>query len=168
SPKLLIKSEKGAFILKRRAHGRDDPAKVAFCHNLQRTLARARYPLPRLALTRKGASMLSIGGRMYELFEYIHGQPYDQSLHATFEAGQALALFHRVLANEQPEWEPPGTGYHRSPHIIPNLAYIPHRLRDDSLVGIIDMLRDAYLRAGERVEAAGLSAWPRQITHGDW
>ena len=51
SPKLLIKSDKGAFILKRRAHGRDDPIKVAFCHNLQRTLARARYPLPRLALT---------------------------------------------------------------------------------------------------------------------
>lgn len=168
SPKLLVKSEKGVFILKRRAHGRDDPIKVAFCHNLQRTLARARYPLPRLALTRAGVSMLSVGGRMYELFEYIGGQAYDQSLHATFEAGQALALFHRVLANEKPEWEPPGVGYHRSPHIIPNLAYIPHRLRDDSLLSLIDSFRESYLRAGERVEAAGFAQWPRQIVHGDW
>ncbi len=168
SPKLLIKSEKGAFILKRRAHGRDDPVKVAFCHNLQRTLARARYPLPRLALTRSGVSMLNIGGRMYELFEYISGQVYDHSLHATFEAGQALALFHLVLSGETPEWEPPGSGYHRSPHIIPNLAYIPHRLRDDSLLGLIDSLRESYMRAGERVEAAGLAEWPRQIIHGDW
>lgn len=169
SPKLLVKGEKGAFILKRRAHGRDDPVKVAFTHSIQRQLAKAGYPMPRLALTRSGNdSMLSVGGRMYELFEYISGQAYDQSLHATFEAGQALAMFHRILESDKPGWEPPGGSYHRSAHVPANLTFIPHRLGDDSLQQLAESLRDSYLRAGERADSAGLARWPRQITHGDW
>ncbi|HBS28934.1 MAG TPA: hypothetical protein DEB06_05675, partial [Phycisphaerales bacterium] len=171
SPKLLIKSEKGAFILKRRAHGRDDPVKVAFTHQVQRKLAKAGYPLPRIALVRNTdppLSMLNLGGRIYELFEYVRGEPYDMSLHATYEAGQGLALFHKILAEEKPDWEPPGTSYHRASFVPPNLAFIPHRLNDGSLVEISDFLRDAYIQAGNRVEDAGFAAWPRQIAHGDW
>lgn len=169
SPKLLIKCEKGGFVLKRRAHGRDDPIKVSFTHSIQRHLAKAGYPLARLALTRSGnESMLSIGGRMYELFEYIHGQPYDQSLHATFESGQALAMFHRILADVTPEWEPPTGSYHRSQHVPANLNFIPHRLQDDTLDSLIATLRESYQQAGEAADALGFQQWPRQITHGDW
>ena len=35
APKLLIRSEKGEYLLKRRARGKDDPFKVAFSHALQ-------------------------------------------------------------------------------------------------------------------------------------
>ncbi len=169
APKLLIKCEKGAFVLKRRAHGRDDPVKVSFTHSIQRHLAKAGYPLARLALTRGGhESMLSIGGRIYELFEYIAGQPYDQSLHATFEAGQALAMFHRILAGVTPEWEPPSGSFHRSPHVPANLNFIPHRIQDDTLDPIIAALREFYQEAGAAADALGLQQWPRQITHGDW
>ena len=35
APKLVIRTEKGAFLLKRRARGKDDPYKVAFAHELQ-------------------------------------------------------------------------------------------------------------------------------------
>lgn len=169
SPKLLVKSEKGAFVLKRRAHGRDEPVKVAFTHTIQRHLAKAGYPLPRLALTRSGqGSMLSISGRIYELFEYIPGQLYDQSLHATYEAGQALALFHRLLAHERPGWDPPGSSFHRSSHVGANLQFIPHRLQDESIEPVATYLRGAYEHAGEQADAAGLATWPRQIVHGDW
>jgi len=169
SPKLLIKSQKGRFILKRRAHGRDDPVKVAFTHQIQRKLYKQGYPLPRIALTRDTReSMLSIGGRMYELFEFIRGENYDFSLHATFEAGQGLALFHKILAGVEPDWQPPGSGYHRSPHVAPNLDFIPHRLGDESIAQVCADLKEAYIRAAERAESAGFSEWPRQIIHGDW
>src|SRR3954470_10893246 len=39
APKLLIVTETGKFLLKRRARGKDDPFKVAFCHALQLHLA---------------------------------------------------------------------------------------------------------------------------------
>src|SRR5690242_9494229 len=39
APKLLVVSEQGKFLLKRRARGKDDPYKVAFCHALQLFLA---------------------------------------------------------------------------------------------------------------------------------
>ena len=39
APKLLIVSEQGKFLLKRRARGKDDPFKVAFCHAIQLFLA---------------------------------------------------------------------------------------------------------------------------------
>ena len=53
APKLLIVSEQGKFLLKRRARGKDDPYKVAFCHALQLFLAGKQFPLPHLIGTRR-------------------------------------------------------------------------------------------------------------------
>ena len=44
APKLLIVSEQGKFLLKRRARGKDDPFKVAFTHALQLFLASKQFP----------------------------------------------------------------------------------------------------------------------------
>src|SRR5215203_2493352 len=52
APKLLIVSEQGKFLLKRRARGKDDPYKVAFAHALQLYLASKQFPLPHLIGTR--------------------------------------------------------------------------------------------------------------------
>ena len=81
APKLLIQSEQGKFLLKRRARGKDDPFKVAFAHALQLYLASKQFPLPHLIGTRKdNNSMLQWRGAVYELFEYIPGQSYQQTL----------------------------------------------------------------------------------------
>src|ERR1700688_2311556 len=48
APKLLIVSEQGKFLLKRRARGKDDPYKVAFAHAIQLYLAGQQFPLPPL------------------------------------------------------------------------------------------------------------------------
>src|SRR6478672_9635402 len=87
APKLLLTSEKGEFLLKRRARGKDDPFKVAFSHALQLYLASQQFPLPHLIGTRKdNNSMLQHNGMVYELFEYIRGNSYDNSLESTFDA----------------------------------------------------------------------------------
>src|SRR5882757_2790784 len=80
APKLLINAEQGKFLLKRRARGKDDPFKVAFSHALQLYLAGKQFPLPHLIGTRTdNNSMLQHNNAVYELFEYIRGNSYDNS-----------------------------------------------------------------------------------------
>lgn len=168
SPKLLVKCDHGLLILKRLAPGRDDAARVAFAHEVQRVLIGAAFPLPRLASTRAGKTLLALGGRSYELFECVSGQAYDSSAEATFDAGGVLARFHAILAARPPAGQPPTGSFHRLHSIPASLAFIPQRLADESLVPVAQWLSEAYVRAGERADALGLSSWPTQIIHGDW
>jgi len=72
APKLLVMTEQGKFLLKRRARGKDEAFKVAFSHALQLFLAAKQFPLPHLIGTKKeNNSMLQWRGGVYELFEYI-------------------------------------------------------------------------------------------------
>lgn len=168
APKLLLKCERGLLIFKRLASGRDDPARVAFAHEVQRVLAGSGYPLPRLLPTRTGETQLRLNSHSYELFECLSGQGFDSSEAATFEAGQLLARFHAVLEAMPPAGVPPIGSYHRLAAVPANLAFIPHRLSDESLGPLTEFLRDAYLRAADHADAAGLTHWPLQLIHGDW
>src|SRR5580698_5235661 len=113
APKLLIVSEQGKFLLKRRARGKDDPFKVAFTHALQLHLAAKQFPLPHLIGTRReNNSMLQWRNGVYEMFEYIPGQGYPQTLEATHDSGRVLALYHKLLEDFRSEWRPPGGSYH--------------------------------------------------------
>src|SRR5258708_32176803 len=115
APKLLIVSEQGKFLLKRRARGKDDPYKVAFCHALQLFLAGKQFPLPHLIGTRReNNSMLQWRNAVYEMFEYIPGQGYPQTLESTFDSGRILALYHKLLETSQTAWHPPTGSYHRA------------------------------------------------------
>lgn len=168
SPKLLVKCERGLLILKRLAPGRDDAARLAFAHEVQRILSTAGFPLPRLMATRAGQTLLRAGRHAYELFESMSGQPYDQSPEATFDAGALLARFHTILQASRPTNPAPTGSYHRLAAVPANLAFIPHRLGDESLTPLVESLREAYQWASNRADAAGLPAWPGQIIHGDW
>jgi Ser/Thr protein kinase RdoA (MazF antagonist) len=181
APKLVVTSEKGEYLLKRRARGKDDPFKVAFSHALQLYLASRQFPLPHLIGTRKdNNSMLQHNNSVYELFEYIRGDSYDSSLEATFDAGKTLALYHKLLREYTPEFEPPVGSYHSSRVIHNSLEQLPNTLDDparggagaraseDQVDATTGFLRKAYFQAAEKVEAAGLSQWPVQIVHCDW
>src|SRR5688572_23463755 len=129
APKLLIVSEQGKFLLKRRARGKDDPYKVAFAHALQLYLASKQFPLPHLIGTKKdNNSMLQWRGGVYELFEYIPGQSYPQTLEATFDGGRVLSLYHKLLADFRSEWQPTGGSYHLAPAVEQGLKQIPASL----------------------------------------
>lgn len=178
APKLLITSGKGEFLLKRRARGKDDPFKVAFSHALQLYLASKQFPLPHLIGTRgDNNSMFQHNNAVYELFEYIRGQTYDNSLEATFDAGKTLALYHKLLRDYTPEFEPPTGSFHQSRSIEPSLDRIPATLDRsaafpdvpaDRVNATTAFLRQAYNEAVEKVNAAGLPQWPQQIVHCDW
>ena len=177
APKLLVKATNGEYLLKRRARGRDDPYKVAFTHELQLYLAAKQFPLPHLIGTRTdNNSMLQLDDAVYELFEYIPGSGYPQTLEATFESGRVLALFHKLLEDFESRLEgfaPPTGSYHRAPAVDKGLRSIPAQMppaaaggRD--VEGACRSLLDAYRSAAGRAEELGLTGWPAQVVHGDW
>ncbi len=177
SPKLIITTDRGRFMLKRRAPGRDDVLKVAYSHAVQRYLAAAEFPLPRLQPTRdEGDTMLARDGAIYELFQYLPGEPFDRSPEAAFDAGRTLGLFHKLLTDYRTEWEPSRTGYHDNSAIRSALNGVPSAVSThDSVAGqetellvTANRLYDLYDQAAEAVEAADFRLWPSQIVHADW
>ncbi len=179
APKLVLKSERGRFLLKRRAQGKSDPYKVAFCHGIQLHLSAKQFPLPHLIGTRTdNNSMLRLGDYIYELFEYIKGTPYDQSPEATHDSGKALGLLHKLLRDYEVKYQPPTGSYHNAASVFNAFIQIPRtmaqrypnqsaedaRQTDD----LVRTLRGFYDDAVQRVEDAGLSDWPGQIVHSDW
>jgi homoserine kinase type II len=173
APKLLIVSDHGKFLLKRRARGKDDPFKVAFCHALQMHLAAKQFPLPHLLGTKKdNNSMLQWRGGVYELFEYIPGQSYPQTLESTFDSGRVLGLYHKLLEHFTTEWTPPTGSYHMAPSVDTGLRAIPKivaaTIGEQHIEPMLAFLHEQYSQAAETVEFLGMDQWPKQIVHADW
>ena len=174
APKLLIVSDQGKFLLKRRARGKDDPFKVAFTHSLQLFLAGKQFPLPHLIGTRKeNNSMLQWHNGVYELFEYIPGQSYPQTLEATFDSGRILSLYHKLLEDFKSEWQPPSGSYHAAAAVESSLraiaAAIPSPNDENREVHqLLAFLLSTYRKAAEKVSGLGIENWPKQIVHADW
>jgi len=179
SPKLVVKTGSGMYLLKRRAKGKNDPYKVAFCHNLQLYLACQQFPLPHLIGTKHdNNSMLQYHGQVYELFEFIQGSNYDQSPETTADAGKTLALFHKLLAEYHPKYEPSRGSYHDAKSVMLAMDMIPRTLAkvdpsnetDQALYiqKLLKSLRASYKLAVDQVNQLGLANWPVQIVHSDW
>jgi Ser/Thr protein kinase RdoA (MazF antagonist) len=175
APKLLVVSDHGKFLLKRRARGKDDPYKVAFCHALQLFLAGKQFPLPHLIGTRReNNSMLQWRNAVYEMFEFIPGQGYPQTLESTFDSGRILSLYHKLLEDFQSEWQPTSGSYHRASSVEQGLrslmtnrptGFAPGAPDISSLLGY---LLERYRFAAEKATSLGIDNWPKQIVHADW
>ncbi|MDP9172482.1 MAG: phosphotransferase [Planctomycetota bacterium] len=175
APKLLIVSKQGKFLLKRRARGKDDPFKVAFTHSLQLYLANQQFPLPHLIGTKTdNNSMLQWRNGVYELFEFIPGQGYPQTLEATFDSGHILAVYHKLLEEFKSEWQPSTGSYHAAPSVEQSLRSIAAGLplgadnENKDVHTLLSFLLSAYRKAAEKVQALGIDNWPKQIVHADW
>jgi len=178
SPKLQIVSEKGQFLLKRRPLGRDDPYRVALAHDLQLHLADKGFCTPRLIGTHpSNSSMLQAQSAMYELFEFVDGEPYDQSLESTASAGHHLRRFHDLLRGYSPAYQVPGKSYHDSVGVRQNIQRTAASISSHDSVaeslqaelqGLTVGLLDAYTSAAETVDRLNNTDRPMIICHGDW
>ena len=177
SPKLRLRTANGRYLLKRRAQGRDKPARVTFAHTLLWHLHQKGFPVPELLRTRDVQDSLLIhDGRVYELFEYVPGHRYDASLEQTTHAGKTLARFHRALTDFQTAWQPPPGGYHDLQAVRTGLNSIPSKISShDSVSGyeaeLLSLTQDLYERyddAARAVNRLGFKRWDSWIIHGDW
>ena len=89
TPKMIVTSEKGRFLLKRRPKGKDDLYRVAFAHSIQSYLSQKKFPVTTLVPTsEEDNTVLQLNSHIYELFEYIEGSRYDGGSESTADAGR--------------------------------------------------------------------------------
>jgi len=175
SPKMHIVSSMGEFLLKRRAPGHDEYARVVFAHAVQATLTEHRFPVAGLVETNEGTTLVQHEGRIYELFRFITGKRFDKSNPAASEAGRVLAHFHGLLSNsiEEPVV---GVGtFHDSkqlPEVLKSLSSVLSiREKKSDLEGIddtIEYLREQYELSARKVQNLEWDSLESQLVHGDW
>jgi Ser/Thr protein kinase RdoA (MazF antagonist) len=171
APKVVITSDQGTYLLKRRPHGKDDPARVAFAHSVQALLERRSFPVAQLAATREGATMLCVDGHLYELFNFVVGTRYDAAAESTLDAGRQLANFHTAAADVIPPWLPAQTIFHDSNNVRRHIAAIAagsHFEQTAEVNDLVASLNAMYDSSSRNVNDCGFALWRRQMTHGDW
>ncbi len=177
SPKLLLQTDRGRYILKRRNAVGDFERRLQFAHALRTHLRTAGFEVPAAIATRDtGEPALAHGDRVYEVFEFVEGDRYDGSLDETMEAGRSLASFHRAASGFQSSWFPQGEAYHDSTQVRACLqgaaaAIGGHESVADRAAELEDLctaLRDEYDAAARDVNTLGFAHWPRGAAHGDW
>ncbi len=177
SPKAIVVTDLGTFLLKRRTSRHFSALRAAFSHGLQQHLAGHGFPLPRLIPLRDDDdTMLLRHEQIYELFEFVPGESYDGSDAATGDAGRQLARFHRLAAAYRSDFEPSSRGYHDAEGVRQALSNIPSTIalddsvagRESELLATLGAVFEAYDSAAERIDRAGYADWPTQIVHADW
>ena len=189
APKIILKTDSGEYLLKRRAPSQFDREKAAFTHGLQVHLANRSFPLPRLMVTRsQERTMLRLSDHTYEVFQYIRGDTYDGSVGATADSGRTLGAFHGLLKGYASNYTPPRGTYHASRSVMESFARLKATLEKhaaaagppeaDVLERMTPLDRDPgrltahlvarYRAAVAECERLGIKRWPDQVIHADW
>ena len=166
SPKVLLETANGRYLLKRRARGRDDPYRVAFSHDVQLFLHGAGFPTARLVGTARGNnSMVQLNDRVYEVFAFVEGEAFDRTPPPCESAGRLLARLHALLRDYQPRWPAPAWSFHNDDGVRASLDLLVQR----AVRGAAE-LRSLYHDATYAAlpKAARRSAPGAQLLHGDW
>jgi Ser/Thr protein kinase RdoA (MazF antagonist) len=172
APKVIVRADKGTFLLKRRPKGRDDLNTVMFAHAVQKHLAGRAFPVTSLLATSdENKTILTIDNHIYELFRFVSGTRYDGSPEATAEAGRQLATLHGCLSDLALEYQPFVGSFHDSSAVRQYLKMVRAGRRSanaQTMQAISDSLIIRYDRSSERVNKLGFESWRHQVVHGDW
>lgn len=179
SPKVGIVSERGKFLLKRRAAARANPHRVAFAHRIIQHLTAAEFPVAKLIPTRnRKQTVVELRDSLYELFEFIPGHAFERSAREAGDAGNVLARFQMEMEDfAVPSNLPvPRGDYHDTPGVRTGLSTIGNTLSShDSfsgdemeLLSLVQFLRETYDKSADAVNALGFDSWPTCVIHGDW
>ncbi len=183
-PKVVVTSEKGKFVLKRRPRGKDDLALVTFAHAVQTHLADKNFPVASLVPTRDASdTTLHLDNHIYEFFTFVSGARYDGSYEATIQAGWQLARLHNCLADFAFQDGPMRVSFHDSTtvrRLLKTLGVHPSQplrgreraakkaVTDRNLQTTAVTLLNLYNDSSIRVNKLGFVSWQQQVVHGDW
>ncbi len=175
SPKLIVNTSLGRFLLKRRALGKDGLEQVIIAHNVQKQLADHGFPVAGLIHTLDGETIVEHEGRVYELFKYIRGSRFDKTNPQAAEAGRVLAHFHDLLKTFPKEPSMQRRTYHVGSKVYEVLddlkGILQNQENHSQLTGLdqtIEFLSNAYNQAYESVDRVELTSLPQCVVHGDW
>jgi len=172
APKMVLVSDKGKFLLKRRPTGKDDLYRVAFSHAVQMHLGEKGFPVTALITTKEDDNtIVQLDHHIYELFRFISGHRYTGTNQETIDAGRQMAKFHKYLKKFSSDLLRPLKGsFHDSSNIRNHIKTIGSKKR--AIGGVLKYESNELMRLYEsssvRVNAMGFDSWPEQIVHGDW
>lgn len=93
-----VSTSLGRFFLKRRHAVKRWPDIIRAQHDLMRWLRLTGFPAPAVHFTTAGDSILDLNGEIYEIQEYIAGEPCDFSNPSHLdEAARTLSRYHRAV-----------------------------------------------------------------------
>lgn len=172
APKMVIISERGKFLLKRRPRGKDDLYRVAFSHEVQTHLADKDFPVTSLVATcDEDNTILQINSHIYELFKFVTGLRYDGNSEATIDTGRQLARFHQHLADFAYQPTTLRASFHDSLSVRRHLKTIgPEKTvaENKKLRKTVEILMSLYNQSCVRVNELGFDSLKPQVVHGDW
>ncbi len=171
SPKLIIVSDKGKFLLKRRVPSKSIRLKIAQAHHCLLYLHGAGFCVPRLVATNHNHSLVQDETHIYEMFEYLGGQDYDGAGSTAIGVGRCLRQFHDLLSRYQPPEPLPKHCYHDNDSVRERLrdySDSEHEYDADEAGRLSEILLEAYDGATRQAEEMGLPESPQGICHGDW
>jgi len=172
-PKLLVVTEGGKFLLKRRPKGKANLAHVDFAHAVQSHLAADGFPVTMLMATHEDKSTIfERDNHIYELFKFVSGARYDGSAEATLEAGRQLGRLHLDLTDfSTAEAGALRGSFHDSSTVRRHLRAAGGKKAgrpDRNLQQVVEVLMELYNESSVRVNELGFDSWPEQVVHGDW
>jgi Ser/Thr protein kinase RdoA (MazF antagonist) len=176
SPKVVLRTQHGDYLFRRRPRGQEDLDRLGFVHEVQIELANKGLSVPRLIGTAlKNSSMLRLDGALYEMQTLIQGDPWSERVEQATSLGDALARMHMALRGFNSMHSAPTGSYHAARTIGKIVSRIPTSIQQhypdvtgsrlDRLEKVVVQLSDAYMRAAEKADAKGLGGWPRQVIH---
>jgi len=172
APKIVIVSQQGKFLLKRRPKTKSELNHTVFAHAVQIHLAKKDFPVASLVPARDGGStILQVGNHIYELFEFVTGVRYDGSVKATADAGRQLAKLHRALADFAAKSKLSESTFHDSSTVRKHLKTTgakKTRRPNKKLQETAEVLMTLYNASSVCVNELGFDSWRRQVVHGDW
>jgi homoserine kinase type II len=165
-----VETDRGRYFLKRRHPDLSQPLLIGAQHELMRELRGAGFPAPAVVPTLRGESFLALEGRIYEVHQFIQGQPYDHDRPQHLEvAALTLAHYHRYVEGLTLQALcRPGDLY--SPALLKeNLSHLIEAwgvAADPDLVQVTEGLEGHTTRLEARYAQHG--PLPQLIIHGDY
>lgn len=176
SPKVILTTPKGRFLLKRSTGQHDDLYRIAMTHDLQLYLTGQGFPTAPLIGTRKSnQSMLRLASSVYELFTFVEGTGFPHSLPAACQAGAALRRLHDLLGDYQCDFHIPTGCFHDSLLVRESIRRVAEGIckrtnvmgHEDELDSLSHYLETTYDQAAGAISAALLQG-ELGICHGDF
>ena len=181
APKIVVVSDHGVFLLKRRPRASSNIQRVEFAHSVQQYLAEKGFPATVLVSTRdEKKTVLEIDHHIYECFKFVSGVRYDGSPEATVDTGRQLAKLHRYLAGYDGQGIKLKGSFHDSTTVRRHLKATTKTLKriwangtvkegaKKELQKTVEVLMHLYNDSSVRVNQRGFDSWDKQVVHGDW
>jgi homoserine kinase type II len=162
----LVKTSKGQFVV-RRNQRRLSEESHRYRHALIQWLNDNNFPTPPVIPTRNGDTLLTMGGRSYEVFPFIDGVDYD-SVHPNqlYSVGETLAHYHDLTTDF-----PAPIGEQRPRYSAQDVMALSERLLERDMMGdLYDDLMWYDMRAAQIraiITNDVYTRLPHVVVHGD-